>query len=108
MIVMAFLLACAQSPTVTPVPVAPAPVALAAAATVFANEKGEPLCPVMGEVTPEETAVSSTVYDGTTYYFCCETCAEKFAADPAKYADGAFLHAEGLGGDQRRLSGAAA
>jgi Cu+-exporting ATPase len=37
-------------------------------------------------------------YAGTTYYFCCEGCRAKFAADPAKYLAAGAKH-EGHGGD---------
>ena len=94
------LAACGTAaPIVTEVPVAAQPVATAAAATVFADARGEPLCPVMGQVTPMEKATSSTVYEGVTYYFCCDSCAEQFAKAPAEYANGKFLVAEGLMAD---------
>jgi YHS domain-containing protein len=95
-LVFAWLVACGSpAPVVAPIEVAPEPVATAAAA-VFANAQGEPICPVMGDVTPADKAVSSTVHDGVTYYFCCSSCEEMFAKDPQKYANGAFLAAEGM------------
>ena len=84
------------APTVTNVPAAPEPVATAAVATVFSNSNGQPVCPVMGDVTTPEKATSSAVYQGVTYYFCCDACTEMFHEDPAKYANGAYLASEGL------------
>src|SRR5262249_5873703 len=31
------------------------------------------------------TARASSVHDGTTYWFCCPSCKQKFDADPARY-----------------------
>ncbi|MEX2243960.1 MAG: YHS domain-containing protein [Fimbriimonadaceae bacterium] len=53
----------------------------------YTNEKGELLCPVLGEVIPSaEKAAGFQDYEGKRYYFCCAGCPETFAADPAKYA----------------------
>jgi YHS domain-containing protein len=34
-----------------------------------------------------EKDTPSYVYNGKTYYFCSDTCAKKFKADPAKYVN---------------------
>ncbi|MQY62712.1 MAG: heavy metal translocating P-type ATPase, partial [Calditrichaeota bacterium] len=41
--------------------------------------------PVCGMSVDPATAAAQTEHDGTTYYFCCPQCAEKFQADPARY-----------------------
>lgn len=55
---------------------------------VFANDKGEALCPVMGGAMADTTSLKYEDYEGKRYYFCCDECPDKFHADPAKYADG--------------------
>lgn len=39
-------------------------------------------CPVSGEPASKKV---STVYDGTTYHFCCKDCVKTFTANPTKY-----------------------
>lgn len=41
-------------------------------------------CPVCGMAIDPATA-PSTIYNGTTYRFCCESCRLQFEADPEKY-----------------------
>ena len=41
--------------------------------------------PVCGMVVDPAEAAARVDYEGTTYYFCCTHCAEKFQADPARY-----------------------
>ena len=41
--------------------------------------------PVCGMSVDPATAKHSAEHDGTTYYFCCNGCRTKFAADPEKY-----------------------
>src|SRR6185369_7796534 len=41
--------------------------------------------PVCGMSVNTETARVRTEHDGTTYYFCCAECLQKFTADPARY-----------------------
>ena len=70
------------------------------AATVlpeFKDANGRLACPVMGDVV-ESAAESSGYadYEGVRYYFCCSTCAEKFAENPAAFADGKYLRQEGI------------
>jgi len=36
-------------------------------------------------VVGQLTAPASCEYDGKTYYFCADSCREKFEADPKKY-----------------------
>jgi YHS domain-containing protein len=55
---------------------------------VFANEKGEALCPVMGGAIADTTGLKYEDYEGKRYYFCCDECPDQFHADPAKFADG--------------------
>ena len=48
-----------------------------------------PTDPVCGmEVEPDEAA-AKLEYEGKTYYFCAESCRDKFAADPERYLSGA-------------------
>lgn len=42
--------------------------------------------PVCGMTVDRATAAASTEYEGRTYYFCSQTCATSFKADPARYA----------------------
>ena len=41
--------------------------------------------PVCGMTVDPAKAKATTVHDGTTYYFCCPKCREKFVADPARW-----------------------
>lgn len=41
--------------------------------------------PVCGMTVDPATAAASSVHQGSTYYFCCESCRRKFQADPEKY-----------------------
>jgi len=55
---------------------------------------GEYRDPVCGMRT-DDTGPAAT-HDGTTYYFCSETCAETFETDPATYAtDRPMVHTDG-------------
>jgi len=70
------------------------------AATVlpeFKDANGRLACPVMGDVV-ESAAESSGYadYEGVRYYFCCSSCAERFAQNPAAFSDGKFLRQEGI------------
>ena len=40
---------------------------------------------VCGMDVDEGTAVTSVEYQGKTYFFCAESCKEKFEQDPEKY-----------------------
>ncbi len=42
----------------------------------------DPVCKM--EVDPQK-AYAKLKYEGQTYYFCTETCLNKFEADPEKY-----------------------
>lgn len=55
---------------------------------VFANDKGEALCPVMGGAIADTSGLKYEDYEGKRYYFCCDECPDQFRADPAKFADG--------------------
>jgi Cu+-exporting ATPase len=41
--------------------------------------------PVCGMSVDPSTSAHKAEHDGTTYYFCCNGCRTKFAANPAKY-----------------------
>ncbi|MGC9292583.1 MAG: heavy metal translocating P-type ATPase [Acidobacteriaceae bacterium] len=41
--------------------------------------------PVCGMKVAPEKAAATTEHEGTTYYFCCTSCLEKFRANPAPY-----------------------
>ena len=41
--------------------------------------------PVCGMEISAATAVSSTEYEGTTYYFCSEDCYRTFTENPAQF-----------------------
>ena len=41
--------------------------------------------PVCGMAVDPATAKHTAEYAGTTYYFCCNGCREKFVADPARF-----------------------
>ena len=41
--------------------------------------------PVCGMSVDSQKARASALHGGTTYYFCCTGCRDKFQADPAKY-----------------------
>ncbi len=42
--------------------------------------------PVCNTQVDEETAAASSSYGGETYYFCSESCKQKFDQDSQKYA----------------------
>lgn len=59
----------------------------ASAEPVAYMEDGKIVCPVMKGVEISNTdGKKYQDYEGVRYYFCCDGCPEKFAADPAKYA----------------------
>ena len=63
--------------------------------THFAKSGSKPKahCPVTGDAVSKDTSPSATV-DGDTYYFHCNTCKQRFLAEP-----GAYLHGGAKGGD---------
>lgn len=61
---------------------------------VFANDKGEAMCPVMGAPVANTEGAAFQDFEGKRYYFCCADCPPKFKADPAKYADGKAMPAD--------------
>jgi YHS domain-containing protein len=63
----------------------------------FKDQNGRLACPVMGDIvdSPAE-ATSHADYQGVRYYFCCDSCEKRFAADPEAFADGRFLRQEGI------------
>jgi YHS domain-containing protein len=42
--------------------------------------------PVCGMTVDEKTAPAQSNYKGKTYYFCAQSCKEKFDADPDRFA----------------------
>ena len=44
--------------------------------------------PVCGMQVDEEKAAATSVYKGTTYYFCAPGCKRSFDEDPEKYLHG--------------------
>jgi P-type Cu+ transporter len=41
--------------------------------------------PVCGMTVDPDRVAAQSVYDGKTFYFCCQNCATKFAASPKKF-----------------------
>lgn len=48
----------------------------------YGDEKGQTLCPVMGNPIDKNIFVN---YKGNKVYFCCKGCIEKFQSEPDKY-----------------------
>ncbi len=42
--------------------------------------------PVCGMQVDEKKAAATSVYQGTTYYFCAMRCKEAFEKDPGKFS----------------------
>src|SRR5687768_5590489 len=63
---------------------------------VFANDKGEAMCPVMGAPVASTEGAEFQDFEGKRYYFCCGDCPAKFKAEPAKYAEGIAMTADGM------------
>jgi P-type Cu+ transporter len=53
--------------------------------------------PVCGMTVEHETAAATHVHKGTTYYFCCTSCRDRFVADPAAWLDGGTGAATAVG-----------
>ena len=49
-------------------------------------DEGIITCPVSGESFKKSEFTESIDYEGTTYYFCCAGCKDKFEKNPEKYA----------------------
>jgi len=49
-------------------------------------DEGIETCPVSGESFRKSQFTESMDYEGTTYYFCCAGCKEKFEKNPERYA----------------------
>ena len=62
----------------------------------------EEIDPVCGMRVDPRRAAGSKAHEGKTYYFCCPSCAEKFAASPGRHlssdARGAMAPAQGSAG----------
>src|SRR5580700_6479500 len=41
--------------------------------------------PVCGMTVDPDRAAAQSVHDGKAFYFCCQSCATRFAASPEKY-----------------------
>lgn len=55
------------------------------------TEHKDPVCEMMVE---ETEAVGSYTYKGVTYYFCSESCAERFKKDPERFLNPVTQHIE--------------
>lgn len=53
--------------------------------TATQNVEEKVQCPVMKNWILPSEASDSVEYNGTTYYFCCGGCKEKFLLEPEKY-----------------------
>ena len=51
------------------------------------EERTAAIDPVCGMSVDPATAKNSREHGGETYFFCCPSCAEKFASDPVAYLD---------------------
>ncbi len=62
--------------------------------------------PVCGMQVDKATAKHKHTHSGTTYYFCCQSCEKKFAADPEHYLSGksAVHHEHSHGGQLQSIS----
>jgi P-type Cu+ transporter len=49
------------------------------------HDGGDAVCPVC-EMTVDSATSPRREYEGTTYYFCNESCARAFDQEPAEYA----------------------
>src|SRR6476659_6601676 len=52
--------------------------------------------PVCGMTIDPADAVGHVDYDGRTYYFCAESCLERFTAKPARYVTTGLRTREGF------------
>lgn len=48
------------------------------------DDQGQFIDPICGMTVEPESAAGSVVYEGQTYYFCGQSCLDRFRADPAK------------------------
>ena len=70
--------------------------------TTPATEVVDPVCGMT--ITPEDS-VGSVKYAGQTYYFCNQSCLERFRETPEAFLDGAAKPPTGRGGgDVIRMS----
>ncbi len=56
--------------------------------------------PVCGMDVNPETAAATSIYDGTTYYFCAPRCKKAFDANPTMYLGGFEKMTEGTHGSK--------
>lgn len=49
-------------------------------------------CAVCGNIVNPEKTPYKTVYEGETYYFCCDHCMSKFNENPELYVKGEHSH----------------
>ncbi len=56
-------------------------------ATMLAQGASGEVDPVCGMSVQPATAAGSSVYEGKTYYFCCQGCLAKFQTNPVKYLE---------------------
>ncbi len=50
-------------------------------------------CPVTGETFVVKADSDKVEYEGKTYYFCCDGCADDFKKEPAKFVEKLKAHA---------------
>lgn len=60
--------------------------------------------PVCGMLVDPTKAASSAEFEGTTYYFCCKGCHDKFVAHPQKYLQGDTEAGSCSGGGQELVT----
>jgi Cu+-exporting ATPase len=78
-----------------------------------ADPERDPTCGMTVDPAKAKAAGRTSQYEGTTYYFCADSCKKQFDADPAKYvrkkADGKTESSQATmsGGCCRRTADAA-
>jgi Cu+-exporting ATPase len=78
-------------------------VALASQETAKTDPVRDPTCGMTVDPAKAKAAGRTSTYEGTTYYFCADSCKKQFDADPAKYVG---TKADGKGGaDQTAANG---
>jgi len=53
--------------------------------------KGSIKCAVTGEVIPSPSKAINEVYNGKSYYFCCQSCKQKFDKNRAKFVKNGYV-----------------
>ncbi len=60
----------------------------------------EAKCPVSGQTVQVTDQTQWTVYQGQTYYFCCNGCKPRFLSNPEGYLDGTAPRPQGMQGHE--------